>query len=45
MDLALRPDQVVPEKVLEDLSVPAATGYSESKYLAERMLAYANEKL
>ncbi|KAI3339110.1 hypothetical protein F4824DRAFT_508492 [Ustulina deusta] len=39
MDLALRPDQVVPEKVLEDLSVPAATGYSESKYLAERMLA------
>ncbi|KAI0904361.1 male sterility protein-domain-containing protein [Ustulina deusta] len=45
MDLALRPDQVVPEKVLEDLSVPAATGYTESKYLAERMLAYANEKL
>ncbi|KAI1147631.1 hypothetical protein F4825DRAFT_471216 [Nemania diffusa] len=45
MDLALRPDQVVPEEILEDLSVPAAAGHGESKYIAERMLAYAAEKL
>ncbi|TGJ77123.1 hypothetical protein E0Z10_g10759 [Xylaria hypoxylon] len=45
MDLALRQDQVVPEGVLDDLSVPAAVGYGESKYLAERILAYAAEKL
>ncbi|KAI1130277.1 hypothetical protein F5Y10DRAFT_263362 [Nemania abortiva] len=45
MDLALRRDQEVPEEILEDLSVPAAAGYGESKYVAEHMLAHAAEKL
>ncbi|KAI0098556.1 hypothetical protein GGR51DRAFT_538180 [Nemania sp. FL0031] len=45
MNLALRPKETVPEEILDDLSVPAAAGYGESKYLAERMLAHAAEKL
>ncbi|KAI1824100.1 hypothetical protein F4861DRAFT_548893 [Xylaria intraflava] len=45
MDLALRPDQAVPEEILTDLSVSAPVGYAESKYLAERILGYAGAKL
>ncbi|KAI1433480.1 hypothetical protein GGR50DRAFT_668269 [Xylaria sp. CBS 124048] len=47
MDLALQPGpgRIVPEEILEDVSVPAEAGYGESKYLAERILAYASQKL
>ncbi|KAI0482297.1 acetyl-CoA synthetase-like protein [Xylariaceae sp. FL0804] len=45
MDLALRPDAVVPEDILDDLSAPAPVGYGESKYLAERILEHAAERL
>jgi thioester reductase-like protein/aryl carrier-like protein len=31
----------IPEEPISDLPCPAAIGYAESKYLAERMLAYA----
>ena len=35
----------IPESIIEDVSAPAATGYGESKYVAERLLAYAMQKL
>ncbi|TAQ90978.1 hypothetical protein B7494_g699 [Chlorociboria aeruginascens] len=34
----------VPESIITDLAAPAS-GYGESKYIAERLLAYAAEKL
>lgn len=45
MDLALRSGEPVPEEIFDDLAVPAAAGYAESKYLAERMLSSAAERL
>jgi thioester reductase-like protein/acyl-CoA synthetase (AMP-forming)/AMP-acid ligase II len=35
----------VPETVISDTKVPSSTGYGQSKYIAERILAYASEKL
>jgi thioester reductase-like protein len=35
----------VPETVILDTEVPSSTGYGQSKYIAERILAYASEKL
>jgi thioester reductase-like protein/acyl-CoA synthetase (AMP-forming)/AMP-acid ligase II len=35
----------VPETVILDTKVPSSTGYGQSKYIAERILAYASEKL
>jgi thioester reductase-like protein len=35
---------LIPEEPIPDLSCPAAMGYGESKYLAERLLAYAASK-
>jgi thioester reductase-like protein/acyl-CoA synthetase (AMP-forming)/AMP-acid ligase II len=35
----------VPETVILDTKVPSSTGYGQSKYIAERALAYASEKL
>jgi thioester reductase-like protein len=35
----------IPEQVIADLSCPAAMGYGESKYLAERMIDYVATKL
>ncbi|KAI1477932.1 acetyl-CoA synthetase-like protein [Daldinia eschscholtzii] len=45
MDLALSSGKPVPEEIFDELSVPAAAGYGESKYVAERVLKYAAEKL
>lgn len=45
MDLALRSDNPVPEDIFGDLSAPAAAGYGESKYIAERILNHAVESL
>ncbi|KAF3068911.1 Linear gramicidin synthase subunit D [Daldinia childiae] len=45
MDLALSSGKPVPEEIFNDLSVPAAAGYGESKYVAERVLYHAAEKL
>ncbi|KAF3912517.1 hypothetical protein ABW20_dc0107465 [Dactylellina cionopaga] len=36
---------LIPEAIIEDESSPAAMGYGQSKYLAERMLDYAADKL
>lgn len=38
-------EELVPEHIITDLSCPAFMGYGESKYLAERMLDYAAQKL
>ncbi|KAF7133671.1 hypothetical protein CNMCM5793_004969 [Aspergillus hiratsukae] len=38
-------DERVPEQVITNLLCPASMGYGESKYLAERMLGYAAQKL
>lgn len=35
----------VPETIVRNFACPAAMGYGESKYLAERMLDYASQKL
>jgi len=35
----------VPETVIPDTKVPSSTGYGQSKYIAERILAYASDKL
>ncbi|KAJ0423944.1 hypothetical protein BJY00DRAFT_309761 [Aspergillus carlsbadensis] len=35
----------VPESIIEDISAPASAGYAESKYIAERVLSHASEKL
>jgi thioester reductase-like protein/acyl-coenzyme A synthetase/AMP-(fatty) acid ligase len=35
----------VPETIILDTKVPSPTGYGQSKYIAERILAYASEKL
>ncbi|EED15544.1 NRPS-like enzyme, putative [Talaromyces stipitatus ATCC 10500] len=35
----------IPEKVISDLTCPAAMGYGESKYLAERIIDYTATKL
>ena len=35
----------VPEQVIEDHTAPLSAGYGESKYVAERLLAYASSKL
>ncbi|KAI2610579.1 acetyl-CoA synthetase-like protein [Hypoxylon sp. NC1633] len=45
MDLALSSGTAVPEEIFDDVSVPAAGGYAESKYLAERMLKHAAQRL
>ncbi|KAI1798944.1 acetyl-CoA synthetase-like protein [Daldinia bambusicola] len=45
MDLAVSSRKPVPEEIFDDLSVPAAAGYAESKYVAERVLKHAAEKL
>ena len=38
-------NSTVPESIIDDPSAPAATGYGESKYIAEKLLAYATQKL
>lgn len=38
-------EELVPEHIITDLVCPAAMGYGESKYLAERTLDYATQKL
>ncbi|RDL33844.1 uncharacterized protein BP5553_08212 [Venustampulla echinocandica] len=35
----------IPEEIIYDSTVPAATGYGESKYLAERILHYSARRL
>lgn len=35
----------IPERILSDLATPAPMGYGESKYIAERLLDYAAQKL
>ncbi|KAI8961540.1 acetyl-CoA synthetase-like protein [Daldinia sp. FL1419] len=45
MNLAIGSRKPVPEEIFNDVSVPAAAGYAESKYVAERTLSYATEKL
>ncbi|GAM37529.1 hypothetical protein TCE0_024f07522 [Talaromyces pinophilus] len=35
----------IPEEIITDLTCPAAMGYGESKYLAERIIDYAATKL
>lgn len=35
----------IPEQIIPDLTCPAAMGYGESKYLAERIIDYAAERL
>ena len=37
--------RAVPEEISDDLSAPAAAGYAESKYVAERVLKHTAEKL
>jgi thioester reductase-like protein len=36
---------VIPETVITDINAAAPAGYAESKYIAERLLAHAAEKL
>lgn len=38
-------NEIVKEEILEDLGAPAANGYAESKYVAERLLGRAAEKM
>ncbi|KAL8829644.1 MAG: hypothetical protein Q9191_001895, partial [Dirinaria sp. TL-2023a] len=38
------PDEKVPEHAFHDFSIPAAMGYGESKYIAERLLEAATEQ-
>ncbi|KAI0119342.1 acetyl-CoA synthetase-like protein [Daldinia grandis] len=45
MGLALGSGKPVSEDIFDDMSVPAAPGYAESKYIAERVLYRAAEKL
>ncbi|MCJ1354060.1 MAG: hypothetical protein MMC33_004047 [Icmadophila ericetorum] len=39
------PSSKVPEAIIDNPSAPATTGYGESKNIAERLLAYATQKL
>ncbi|KAH8703109.1 putative AMP dependent ligase/synthetase [Talaromyces proteolyticus] len=38
-------NNLIPEEIIDNPISPAAMGYGESKYLAERILDYASEKL
>ncbi|CEN61371.1 hypothetical protein ASPCAL08025 [Aspergillus calidoustus] len=35
----------IPESIIEDISAPASAGYAESKYIAERLLSHAADRL
>jgi thioester reductase-like protein/aryl carrier-like protein len=35
----------IPESIIHDISAPASAGYAESKYIAERLLPHASERL
>lgn len=37
--------KIIPETVITDMNAAAAAGYAESKYISERLLAHAAEKL
>ncbi|OJJ48921.1 hypothetical protein ASPZODRAFT_1354781 [Penicilliopsis zonata CBS 506.65] len=39
------PESPIPESIMMDTSAPAPMGYGESKYIAERILDYAAQKL
>ncbi|KAL3494907.1 hypothetical protein BJX62DRAFT_246825 [Aspergillus germanicus] len=38
-------EAAIPETIFHDISTPASAGYAESKYIAERLLSHASEKL
>ncbi|KAL3446506.1 hypothetical protein BJX65DRAFT_318575 [Aspergillus insuetus] len=38
-------ETAIPESIIQDISAPPFAGYAESKYIAERLLSHASEKL